>query len=95
MDEVTLDHDGLVIPGGGGMSVSPDYAANLPRHRRPPSLGGTGLDPVWVLMASDLGPMLQFWQDSERHGLVEAVSRMTWASFEAAIVATRPKWKLL
>ena len=36
-----------VGPGDGGLSVAPGDPMLLLRHRRPPSLGGTGRDPVW------------------------------------------------
>ena len=44
--DIEPDRDESVRPGAGGMSVSPGSPANLPRHRRPPSWGGTGLDDV-------------------------------------------------
>src|SRR5437870_13410912 len=56
-----------VLPGQGGMSVVPDDPANLPRHLRPASLGGTGRDPVWYIETDDLGPNLVFRQDRATH----------------------------
>lgn len=55
----TLPGD-LVYPLQGGVSVAPDDPRHLPRHRRPASLGGTGLDPVWYIENGDLGADLQF-----------------------------------
>src|SRR5437879_5894615 len=63
------NHD-RVVPLCGGMSTADD-----PRHlvpfRRPPSLGGTGTDPVWVIDSNDLGPDLTARQDTKNHVLVE------------------------
>lgn len=83
-----------VGPGAGGMSVAPDDPIRLPRHRRPASLGGTGLDPVWVLDVQNLPAVLVARQDSTSHALIEAGQPMSLADFESALAATRLKWKL-
>src|SRR4051812_9044043 len=64
------DHD-LVTPGGGGMSTAVDDPRHLSPFRRPPCLGGTGRDPVWVIDADDLGPDLTARLDTPRHALIE------------------------
>jgi hypothetical protein len=40
--DILVDETGSVAPDTGGMSVSPPPLENLPEHRRPPELGGTG-----------------------------------------------------
>jgi hypothetical protein len=64
--DIEPDGDESVRPGAGGMSVSPDSPANLPRHRRPPSWGGTGLDDVWAISVSELGEKLVYRPDPDR-----------------------------
>ncbi len=86
--------DDLVSPGGGGMSVAPDDPMFLLRHRRPASLRGTGIDPVWALAVSDLPAELMLIHDSTRHALVEPLNVMTLADFEAALAQTRVKWRV-
>lgn len=82
----------IVSPSDGGLSVAPDDPMFLPRHRRPGSLGGTGMDPVWALDVSDLPAELALVRDSATHGLIEALNSMTLAEYEAALAQTRVKW---
>ena len=58
--DVPVGPDGMVHPGTGGVSVSPDSPLNLPPHRRPPEFGGTGRDPVWRLDERDLPDGLSY-----------------------------------
>jgi len=83
-----------VIPGRGGMSVAPDDPMHLQGFRRPPSLGGTGPDPVWWIDSDDLGPELRFRQDSTTHGLIQPCQTMTLLDYEEALAKTRSRWKL-
>lgn len=88
----------LVQPVSGGMSVSPGSAENLPRHRRPPEWGGTGLDPVWAISSSELDIQLVYRPDPDRphvHGFIEPASPMTFAEYQAALAETRPRWNLV
>ena len=66
------------------MSVSPNGPRNLPSHRRPPTLGGTGKDPVWRITIADLGIDLQYRPDPARagHGFVEPVRLMTLSEYQ-------------
>lgn len=84
----------MVLPGQGGMSVAPDDAHNLPRHRKPAGLGGTGRDPVWYIETDGLGPDLGFRQDRPDHGLVEPQRPLTLQTFQDALAATRGRWQL-
>jgi hypothetical protein len=93
--DIPVDENGLVGPGNDGMSVAPDSIDNLPRLRRPPSHGGSGVDPVFVLSESVLGPDLYYRPDPERpagHGFVEPARRMSFDEYQRAIWATRLAW---
>jgi hypothetical protein len=82
--DIEPDGDGLVGPGVGGVSVSPDSPEKLPRHRRPPSWGGTGLDDVWAISVSEHGEKLIFSPDPdqpETHGFIEPGEMMTLADY--------------
>ncbi len=94
--DIEPDGDGLVRPGAGGVSVSPGSPANLPRHRRPPSWGGTGLDDVWAISVSELGEKLVCRPDPnqpEAHGFIEPGETMTLADYQMALAGTRPRWR--
>jgi hypothetical protein len=51
--DVHPDAEGLVHPGAG-MSVAPDDPMLLQQHRRPIEYGGTGDDPLWMIIDEDL-----------------------------------------
>jgi hypothetical protein len=76
------------------MSVAPADPVSLPKHRRPPSLGGTGLDPVWYIEIDDLGSDLLFRQDSLTHGVIEPARSMTLQQYQEALERSRGRWKL-
>jgi hypothetical protein len=92
--ELEVDEYGLVYPEGGGLSVAPDDIQNLVRHRRPPTHGGTGLDPVWELDLGELPEALSYRQTSDKHGLLEPSECMYLSEYEEAIVETRGTWTL-
>lgn len=86
---------GVVRPETGGMSVSPDTPANLPPHRRPPSLGGTGKDPVWNMNSNDLPDGLTYRPDPANpagHGFVEPSRPMTYDEYQSLIHSTQGQW---
>jgi hypothetical protein len=93
-DVVAVHPTDMVLTGLGGMSVTPNVPQNLPRHRRPPSLGGTGREPVWYIDDKDLGPQLSFRQDRPTHGLIEPDGPVELQHFQAALASTRPYWRL-
>jgi len=93
-DVLASSLDGLIIPGEGGMSVATNDPTYLQRHRRPASLGGIGLDPVWKIELEYLVPQLQFRQDSATHGVIEPKYPMTLREFQGALAKTREKWRL-
>ena len=93
--DIVVDAEGNVHPGTGGMSVSPNDPMNLPSHRRPPDLGGTGKDPVWCISSCNLGPDLQYRPDPKDplgHGFVEPSRTMTLAEYQRALAETRTRW---
>lgn len=95
--DIPVDVDDVVVGGGGGMSVAPDSPLHLPEHRRPPSYGGTGKDPVWELDLADLGDRLVYREDPLMpgvHGFIEPRVPMQFAEFESALLATRQGWRL-
>ncbi|MEK7216127.1 MAG: hypothetical protein AAB289_11070 [Chloroflexota bacterium] len=82
-----------IVNPGEGMSAAPNDPANLGKNRRPPQLnGGTGKDPVWEIDTGDLGPKLQYIQDTPAHGFVGPNEPMTLEELEQALAATRALW---
>jgi len=75
----------MVYPNHQGMSVAPDSPSNLPGFRRPPAFGGTGKDPVWEISEGDLGPNLNFNQNSPGHGVIEPSRPMTYEEYSNSL----------
>src|SRR5207247_7711653 len=76
--DISPTADGNVLPGTGGMSVSPTVTGLQP-HRLPPEFGGVGKDPVWCISSCDLGPLLTYVPDENNpaeHGFVEPATIM-------------------
>jgi hypothetical protein len=97
-EDISPDRHGRVRPARGGMSVSPDSPTNLPRHRRPAHLGGTGKDPVFVFSVRDLGERLNYRSDPRSpttHGFVEPTELMLISQFQQDLCATRAAWRSL
>ncbi len=84
--------EGCVAPGTGGMSVAPGTPMNLPTHRLPAGLGGTGRDPLWGVSSDALGPNLRFVQDSPKHGTIQPGGVMTLEQYQSALAATLKSW---
>lgn len=91
--DVYPDAAGHVIPGWG-LSVAMDDPRGLPRHRKPRSLGGEGRDPVFSLLMSAVGKVLNVNVDRPPHALIEPASRCSLADYESAFAGTRPSWKV-
>lgn len=93
--DIVVDGDGLVRPGTEGMSVSSGSPMNLPLHRRPPSLGGTGKDPVWAISPEQLAEELSYRPapDDETHGFIEPAYVMSFEQYQAALHKTRQNWQ--
>ena len=65
--------------GAGGLTVCVEGPESLPAHRRPPSHGGTGPDPIWVIESEELPRQLTYRQDSDRAelGFLEPVAQIS------------------
>jgi hypothetical protein len=85
----------MVMPGQGGLSVSPDNPFNLPTYRRPVEFQGTGQDPVWIIADTDLGADLYYRPDPSNvgHGFIEPLRPMTLDNYERAITQTQTQWR--
>lgn len=95
-DSEVIVADGLVSPGGGGISVSPLTPLNLPTHRRPSEFGGTGKDPVWAIDRSILESYgLTYRQTSPTHGLIEPWYLMSLAEFRLKLADIQTQWQLV
>lgn len=91
--DVYPDASGHVSPGSG-LSVAMDDPGGLPRHRKPRSLGGEGRDPVFALLVTAVGKVLNVNEDHPPHALVEPAARCSLQDYEAGLEATRPSWKV-
>ncbi|WP_456238716.1 Tse2 family ADP-ribosyltransferase toxin [Paraburkholderia antibiotica] len=90
--DIPVGSDGMVHPGTGGISVAPGSAANLPPHRRPASMGGTGKDCACMLNTTSLPDSLKYVQDSASHGTIQPSTSMSLSDYQAALASTRDKW---
>lgn len=96
--DVSLNVDGLIEPGTGGMSVAVGTPSNLPRHRRPAVHGGFGPDPVWKIDVDDLPESLIYRGDPTCptvHGFVEPKEAMTLDEYQEAVATSRAFWELV
>lgn len=87
--------DGTVTPNTGGMSATPDDEWELPVHRRPATLYGTGRHPVWWTEVAVKQAPLRYRVDSPHHGNVEPATAMPRNTYVAELWATAGKWVLL
>ncbi len=96
--DIPISNIGMVHPDTGGMSVSPFSPTNLPRHRRPPSFGGTGKDPVYSIDDKHLGRSLRYRPDPANptgHGFVEPASIISFDDYQDAIARTAAAWRIV
>ncbi len=95
--DVKPDATGLVHPGRGGMSVTPNDPARLPPHLRPTRLdGGMSVLPVFWIQRDDLGADLSYRPDVKKplkHGLVEPSAPVALGNFQSALTATVESWE--
>ncbi|WP_174913755.1 RHS repeat-associated core domain-containing protein [Burkholderia diffusa] len=90
--DIPVDTDGKVHPNTGSISVAPESARNLPPHRRPENLGGTGKDCACLLNTANLPKSLKYVQDSAKHGTIQPRTSMSLSDYQAALSSTREKW---
>jgi len=77
------------------MSVAPNSPLNLPQHRRPVSLGGTGRDPVFHLDAQTLPENLTYRSDPRapsQHGFVEPAGPTALDTLQRNLCQTADLW---
>ncbi|MFS2100434.1 RHS repeat domain-containing protein [Variovorax sp. Varisp85] len=91
--DLSADEHGNVHPNTGGISVAPHTPGNLPSHRRPASLGGTGKDEVWGINSENLGPDLRYVQDCPTHGTIQPSRTMPAGEYQAALERTKTRWR--
>ena len=94
--DIKRDAEGLVGPGRGGMSVSPDDPHNLPFFLLPLRLGGKGALPLFSLAVRKLAPRLSYRADPKRprkHGFVEPAASVVLGEYRGALSATCPDWR--
>lgn len=99
-DDIPLVDGSNVVPGTGGMSVSPRWQ-DLPYYRIPRrlKLGARGKDEdaIWRLgdghfLDDRLSEGLSLRVDSQTHGLVEPSERMLITDYEKHLHATCNDW---
>lgn len=90
--DIPLAYD-QVLPLTGGMSTAPDNPLNLPSHRRPPSLGGTGKDPVFEFNTKNLPLGLKWVQDAPGHGTIQPSFVMPYETYKTLLSSTKYLWK--
>lgn len=86
---------GVVSPLGGGMSVAKDWH-DLPEHRIPSEMGGTGkMVVMFALEEESLPDELTIRQQGQNKGhyVVEPKRRMPIQEYEALLGGTQAKWE--
>lgn len=92
--DIPVGATGRVDPRTGGMSVAPDDPVNLPRHRRPPSLGGEGRDPVFRYAVQRIPATLTLRREQHDHAVVEPCDVSFFSEYQETIHGTRNDWEV-
>jgi hypothetical protein len=104
-DDIAPDENGNVVPGTGGMSVSPNWR-NLPFFLIPKRLNsiidkarGSNALCCWKMgdgqfASGSISDTLVLRKDRETRGLVEPSRKMHLDQFQNALAETRPDWEL-
>ena len=74
------------------MSVAPYTPENLPLHRKPKYLGGTGKDPVFQIDVKKLPLGLNYRQDKPNHGNIEPAFPMPYDLYRTLLSSTKLLW---
>ncbi|MGH7269614.1 MAG: hypothetical protein ACREJ3_04210 [Polyangiaceae bacterium] len=94
--DIKPDAAGMLHPGKGGMSVTPNDPPGLPRiYVRPELPGGQSTLPVFFIPSSKLGATLRFQparRHPERHGFVEPAMAMKLEAYQNALGGTVTDW---
>ena len=96
--DIPVDANGVVQPRSGGMSVVADAPSNLPGHRLPPELGGTGKGhAVFRIFQPSLPRCLVARQDNPRfhpeHRCIEPTQECLFEDFRVDIINTCDLWE--
>ncbi len=94
--DIEIDASGQVIPGRGGLSLTPDDPSGLPVEFRPKSLGGIGKLPIFAIGRDSIGRKLQVRIDtrnSRSHAYLEPAHLMNLATYQTTLCATSPYWR--
>ncbi len=94
--DISQDGNGQVHPRTGGLSTTPDDPALLPPHVRPPSLGGQGKLPLFVLEVIQLDISLVPRRDPKsplKHAFIEPGEVMALSKMQEHLCDTRAAWR--
>ncbi|MEA2512430.1 MAG: hypothetical protein QOJ59_1917 [Thermomicrobiales bacterium] len=94
--DIAPDKYGIVFPGTGGMSVTPDNPAFLPPNMLTEVQRGKMF--VFEIGVVDLLPNLSYRPDPAKplvHGFVEPIAPMSFDTYQNAIWATQGRWRRL
>jgi hypothetical protein len=95
-DDIPIDESGRVQPGKGGMSTAANDPRELPAHRKPKWLDGTGADPIFELRPILLPNALTARQDGRpNHYLVEPTDECLFHVFQGHLWSTRQEWVMI
>jgi hypothetical protein len=92
--DITPDKYGIVFPGTGGMSVTPDNPAFLPPNMLTEVQHGKMF--VFEIDVADLLPSLSYRPDPAKplvHGFVEPIAPMAFDTYQTAIWSTQGQWR--
>ena len=94
--DLPIDESGRVQPGNGGLSTAADDPRELPAHRRPKWLDGTGTDPIFKLRPILLPDTLTTRQVGRpSHYLIEPTDECLFTIFQCHLWSTRPDWAMI
>lgn len=89
---------GIVRPSTGGMSVVTNDPSDLPAHRKPPSLLGSGKDPVFKIsdihIPSTLRVVSNASAQSNNHFVIEPARCCLFRVYTAHLASTRDNWQI-
>lgn len=94
--DLAAGEDGLVHPGKGGLSVTPDDPLLMPEEFRPLALGGIGRLPVFEISEDALGASFSIRSDPKRparHAFIEPKLPTPLQDYQRLLCATKPNWR--
>jgi hypothetical protein len=98
--DIRPNDQGVVFPGTGGMSVTPDLIWKLPAWRRPQSMGGDSTGPEDHIYGIEENVLSNVSLDvrpdpkkPDQHGFVEPAMPVPLEQYQQALVCSRPFWR--